>query len=160
MDIEFGLIFTQIIAFLIMLWVMNRFAWKPLLKVLEERRNKIQNEFATIEQQKNDLQHLTEDYRLKMSQIGQEAKTKIHQAIEEGQRLSKQIQDETYTEAKEILKKARHDVQQQVEEAKARLKNEVVQIALEATQKLIKENVDTPKNRKLVYDFVNKVEFK
>lgn len=160
MDLEIGQIVSQIIAFLIMLWVMKRFAWKPLLGIMEERRQKIQAEFDYISDQKNELQKLIDEYHKKLDDLEAQGKVVIQKAISEGRNLAKDIQKEAHENAEVIVKKAQQEVEIQIAKAKVQLKTELVDMIIGISQKVIKEDLDNEKQKKLVSAFIDEAKFK
>lgn len=160
MDLEIGQIVSQIIAFLIMLWVMKRFAWKPLLGVMEERRQKIQAEFDYISDQKNEIQKLIDEYHKKLDDLEAQGKVIIQKAISEGRNLAKDIQKEAHENAEVIVKKAQQEVDIQIAKAKVQLKTELVDMIIGISQKVIKEDLDNEKQKKLVSAFIDEAQFK
>lgn len=154
MRIEIGQIFAQIISFLIMLWVLKRYAWKPLLGLLEERKNKIASEFETIEQQKLENAHIKNEYQRKLKEIEELARFKMQRAIEDGQQLALKIQKDAQVQAKKIITTAEEEVQKEIRRAKIQLKNELVKISLMATEKILNMSLDGEKQKELVMNFV------
>ena len=63
---------THILGFLIFVWILKKYAWGPLLGLMEERRNKIAGEFKQIEKEKADVAALTNDYQKKLKEIDNE----------------------------------------------------------------------------------------
>lgn len=157
MRVEIGQIFTQIISFLIMLWVLKRYAWKPLLGVLEERKNKIITEFDTIEKQKKENDQLTEEYRKKLEGIDAYARAKTLEAIEVGKQKAYEIQNEAHQEAKVIIAKVQIDLQKEVFKAKEQLKNEMVKMTVSATEKMIQKNLSEEEKKTLLTDFIEEM---
>src|SRR5947199_59849 len=102
MNIELSQILSQIIAFLITLWILKKFAWKPLMGVMDERRNKIKSEFDYIENQKTEVKKLADEYEERLANADAKARIKIQEAIDEGRKISQEIQDESHNQAKEI----------------------------------------------------------
>ncbi len=158
MKVEIGQVITQIIAFLIMLWVLKRFAWKPLLASLDNRKDRIKDEFDAIEDQKNDLSKLMKQYIESLKNIDVQAQAKTKAAIEKGLQAAQQIQNDAQQEAKEIIKKAQEDLQKEIVKAKKQLKNEIVQLAMNASEKVLEGSLDKEKQKKLVLDFIDQVE--
>jgi F-type H+-transporting ATPase subunit b len=158
MKIEIGQIITQIISFLIMLWVMKRYAWKPLLAILDERRDKIQADLDAIEQEKARNAALEKEYQAKLDEIDALAEEKSKKAIEEGKKIALKIQNEAHSKAKEIVNKSQEDLQKELLKAKTQLKNEIVDMALLASEKVLQMNLDTEKQKSLILDFVEKME--
>lgn len=158
MKIEIGQIITQIISFLIMLWVMKRYAWKPLLAILDERRDKIQADLDAIEQEKARNAALEKEYQAKLDQIDALAEEKSKKAIEEGKKMALKIQNEAHSKAKEIVNKSQEDLQKELLKAKTQLKSEIVDMAFLASEKVLQMNLDTEKQKSLILDFVEKME--
>lgn len=103
MDLEIGQIVTQIIGFLIALFILKRFAWKPLLGILEERRSKIKSEFEKIEDEREKAKGLTSEYEAKLKDIEGLARQKILEAAKEGQQMANQVRENARKEALDIL---------------------------------------------------------
>lgn len=158
MIIEISQIITQIISFLVMLWVLQRFAWKPLLKVMDERRHKIESDFKTIEEQTTENERLRKEYQEKLQGVDAEARLIIKEANEKGHLIFKEIESEARTQAKNIINKTKEELQQEIAKAKVLLREEIVNMALMATQKILQTNLDAEKQKKLVDEFVNQME--
>ena len=141
MKIELGQIFTQIISFLVMLWVMKRYAWKPFLAMLDGRRDKIKAEIEAIEDQKKEIERVSKEYEDKIKNIEAYAVGKTREAVEEGRRKAEDIQNDAQGQARVIIAKAKDDLQKEVLKAKVQLKDELVKITMAATEKLVEANM-------------------
>jgi F-type H+-transporting ATPase subunit b len=157
MHLEFGQIFTQIVSFLIMLWVLKRYAWKPLLSTLDERKNRIKSEIKSIEKQKKDVESLIEEYRNKLKEIDVYARTKTQEAVDEGKRRADEIQKEAQQKAQAMIIKAQNDLQKEIIKAKEQLKDELVNMTVAATEKILQKNLSKEKQKDLLSDFVEQV---
>jgi F-type H+-transporting ATPase subunit b len=160
MDLELGQVLTQIVAFLIMLWVLKRFAWKPLFEVMDARQQKIHDEFDAIAKQKEELQALAKKYEDQLQTIQGLAHQKIHEAVKEGLRISADIQNEAKERAKNLLTQMQQELAREVTESKMRLKNDLVKMTIEATQKMIRESLTPEKQNELVAYFAERTELK
>lgn len=160
MDIDVKQVLIQIVAFLIMLWILKRFGWKPLLNLLEERKRAIQNEFDSIEDSKKDIKKLSEEYEEKLKNIDAEARLKIQESVQEGRKISQEILQETQKQAKIILNKARIEVGNEMTNAKKQFKNDLINLAASISEKMLKEKLDSETHKKLIIDFVEKTDFK
>lgn len=107
MDIDTKQVISQIIAFLIMLWILKRFAWKPLLKVMEDRRLHIQSEFEAIDQQKLEIAKIKDDYQDALKNIDAQARTRLQEGVNEGRKIAQEIQQTARVQSQEIIKKLR-----------------------------------------------------
>ena len=151
-------ILTQAGGFILLVLVLKRLAWKPLLKLLDERRQKIQNGFEEIERVKKDLERLKSQYEEARAHIEDEARRKLQQAIDEGKRVSRELQEGARRESRTILEKAKEDIQLEIAKAKVVLRNEIADLTLRATERLIKEKLDETKDKELVLDFIEDLE--
>lgn len=158
MELHLEQILTQIVAFLLMYLILKKFAWKPLLSIMEERRTKLISEFDLIDQQKNDLKGLTEDYQAKMQKIDELSHQKIQEGIGTGNKLAKEIQEKAHEEAKKILERAKSEIKQEVEKGRSQLKTELVEIASAMTEKIIHEKIDEKKQKELLTSFVKRTD--
>jgi F-type H+-transporting ATPase subunit b len=157
MGLEIGQIVTQIIGFLIAIFLLKKFAWKPLLSILEERRSKIKSEFDNIESEKKKVEDLLSDYESKLKEIDALARVKIQEAAREGQKLANEIKENARRESKDILTKAREEIQRDVDKAKVQLKNDLVNMTMQVAEKLIRERLDEERDRKLISEFIDAV---
>ena len=157
MGLEFGQIVTHIIGFVIAVIILKKFAWKPLLSMLEERRGKIKSEFDSIEQERKKTEKLYSDYQTKLKEIDSLARAKIQEAAREGQNLANEIKENARAEAKQIVTRTREDIQRDLDKAKVQLRDDVVNITLHLAEKLIQEKLDQEKDRQLVAQFVDEM---
>jgi F-type H+-transporting ATPase subunit b len=160
MSIEINQVIIQIIAFLIMLWVLKKFGWKPLLDMLQERQKKIQSEFDGIQLQKDEIKKLSDEYQDKLKSIESEARRKIQEAIQEGRLIALEIQEEAQGNARELLSKARSEVSNEVAKAKNQLKNELVNMSFSIAEKLIQEKLNDSKHKQLVTELIDEAGLK
>ncbi len=157
MGLEIGQIVTHIIGFLIAVLLLKRFAWKPLLSILEERRSKIKSEFDNIDKEKKKVEDLVSDYQTKLKEIDSLARVKIQEAAREGQKVGNEIKENARKESKDILTRAREEIQMDVDKAKVQLKNDLVNMTMRAAEKLIRERLDEEKDRELIARFIEEV---
>lgn len=160
MNLELGQILTQILAFLIMYWVLKRYGWGPLLSILDERQQKIKDEFNEIEDKKKQEQKLIDEYQQKIREIDAEARHKLQESIAQGQKIALEIQSETQEKAKQILTKAEEEASREIHQAKVQLKNDMVKMVIAVTEKVLQQKLDPQTQRKLIEDFVQEAEAK
>jgi len=158
MKVELAQILTHIVGFLIAFWILKRYAFKPLLKMLEDRREKIRTDFDEADQAKSAAGKLVTDYEERIRNIEVEARQKIQEAIGEGRRVSAEIKEQAHTEARGIIEKAKGDLVRDIATARVQLKEEIVAMTLAATQKIMRESLDDQRHRKLINDFIDQVE--
>jgi len=155
MHVDIPQLLTHAVGFLIFVWVMKRFAWGPLLGLMEERRNKIIGEFEKIEQDKAEVAAVTADYEAKMKEIDGERRAKLVEAVDEGKKMAAEIKTAAQDEIKGLHDKAKADLQRDVAKAKVQLRDEMIAMTMTAAEKVIHEKMDDAKHRDLIGRFID-----
>ncbi len=157
MDIDIQQVLTQIVGFLLLLWLMRKFAWGPLLGLLDERRLRISSELEEIRKGKEALVQMKLDYEAKLSGIENEARLKIQEAVAEGQRVAKEISDSAREEARQAIEKAKEKIAMEVIKGKAQLREEIATLAVGAAEKIIRREISPQKNKELVLEYIDEL---
>jgi F-type H+-transporting ATPase subunit b len=155
MGLELGQIVTHIIGFVIAVLILKKFAWKPLLSMLEERRSKIKSEFDSVEKERKKTEELYSEYQTKLKEIDSLARTKIQEACREGQGMANEIKENARSEAKQIVARTREEIQRDLEKAKVQLRDDVVSMTLQLAEKIIQEKLDRKKDGELIAQLVD-----
>jgi F-type H+-transporting ATPase subunit b len=158
MNIEIQQIITQIIGFLILLWILRRYAWGKLNGLLEERRSKIAAEFQSIERAREEIAAEHRSYEARLAEIENLSRQKVADAVLEGQRLAREITEAAREESRKLVEKAKENIQAETAAAKRQLRNEVVRLSVSVAAKILREQIDEQKNRKLVMEMIEEVE--
>jgi F-type H+-transporting ATPase subunit b len=149
---------AQVVSFLLLVALMRVFAWKKLLKLLDDRRARIASEFKKIEDTQASVERMRSDYDKKLADIEAESRAKIQEAISEGKKVSQEIRENARQEARAILDKAQENIEIEVAKAKQDLKQKVIELTLGTTEKLLKEKLTGEKDRQLASDFLDELE--
>ncbi|MCI0596262.1 MAG: F0F1 ATP synthase subunit B, partial [candidate division Zixibacteria bacterium] len=147
-----------IVGFLIVLWVLKRFAWKPILSLLEERRQKIKSEFEAAAQRKEEANQLLVSYEAKLAEIDAAARAKITEAVSEAQKIAAEIKEEARHEGRELVVRSQAEIAREIAKAKVQLKEDMVAISLTATEKIISQRLDEQGHRRLVDEYLTRIE--
>jgi F-type H+-transporting ATPase subunit b len=158
MKLEIQQVITQIIGFLILLWILRRFAWGKLTGLLEERRTKIASEFAEIERNREELARERQAFEGRLAEIENTARQKVAEAVLEGQRVAREITDAAREESRKLVEKARENIVAETAAAKVQLKEEVARLSIAVAEKVLRQQIDEQKNRKLVMEMIDRVE--
>ncbi|UCG60373.1 MAG: F0F1 ATP synthase subunit B [Candidatus Zixiibacteriota bacterium] len=158
MDISLAQLITHAAGFLITLWILKKFAWGPLMAMMEERRSKIVGEFQKIEDDKAEVDKLAADYEGKLKDIDNERRVKIVEAVSEGKKVAEEIKAAAHANARKIGEKAKADLVQDIAKAKVELKEDMISITMRAAEKIIGEKLDDTKHRELIGNFIENVE--
>jgi F-type H+-transporting ATPase subunit b len=147
-------LFTHLAAFLIFIWLLNHFAVRPVLRLLDARREKIAGHFDQIAVSEKRVNALKEEYEKKIQDINDEARKRVAEEVNKGKRIADEIAENARLESARMIEKARANIQVQMDKARAELRDEVVSLAIAAAEKLIHEELDDRKHRELVGSFI------
>ena len=153
-------LFAQIINFLILMVILMKVAYKPLMKMLEERKNKIADSSQSAENDRLEAEKLKQEYYGQLAQ----ARAQAQAIVDKAERLAEETKEEILTAAREenarLLKAAQEEIARERERALSEIRNEVVALSLAAAGKIIEKNLDQEANAKLVNDFIDKLDDK
>lgn len=155
--IDIQLVLTQILGFVLFVWIMSRFAWKPILAALEARREKIASEFAEAERRQKDAEKLRADYEAQLRGIEAEKRAKIQEGLAEGQKLAAEIRSHAQQDAQDRLHKAEDEIAREREKSKEILKEQVIALSLRTAEKILATKLDDPAQRQLAGKFIDEV---
>jgi F-type H+-transporting ATPase subunit b len=158
MNVDIQQILTHVLGFLIALWILRRFAWKPLLDVLEERRRKIKADFDAAAEKREAAEETAARYAAQIKNIEVEARAKLQEAINDGRRIAAEIREEARGEARKIIDKARADLERDVAKAKVELRDQLVSMTVTATERMVKQTLDQEGHRRLIAGFIDEME--
>ncbi len=151
---EPGLFIWVGIAFLAFLWLLKKFAWVPLLNALDEREKNIQESLDSAEKAMKKAEEIAKknDEALKEAEIAAQRLRK--QAKEEAEKLRADILENAREDAEKLKEQTLSAIQQEKKKALVQLRDQVAELAIEASQKILKTEIDKTKNEKLVNDFL------
>ena len=155
---ELGLIFWQLVIFLLVLFLLAKFAWKPILTALHEREDSIDNALRMAEQAKLEMQNL----KAGNEKLLADARHERDQMLKEGQNIANQIVEKAKTaaveEANRIAQQARESIQQEKNQALAEVRNTAAQLSVDIAERLLRrELADPAAQQKLVDDYLKDV---
>ena len=157
LDINPGVIIWTTVTFLILLWVLKKTAWRPILNSLSERENFIKDSLEQAEKARKDAEILYEKNKENLARAEEEAQKVIEQGREYAENLKKQILEESKTEAKKMIEDASAAIVRKNQEAFNNLKTEIAEIAVGAAEKIIRENLDKGTQSKLVDKYIEEL---
>ena len=155
--IDLRLVVTQLLGFLVLLWALNKWAFGPLLAILESRRAKIAGEFAAAERAKAEAQDEKSRYQQELRGIEARARQRLTEAVAEGQKVAGEIRQQAQAEAARRLERAQDDIARENEKAKERIKEQVIDLALRSAEKILRQKLDDPAQRRLASEFIDEV---
>ena len=152
-----GLFIWTIITFLLLAFVLAKFAWKPLLKRLDDREAMIKSSLDDAEKAKIELEKLNEESEKVMAK----ARSDAQGILSEGKTAAEKIKEDTIAKAKEAANKIRDDAKEQIQVEKDKalndIKKEVVDLSISVAEKLISKNLSDADNKAMIKESLKKV---
>jgi F-type H+-transporting ATPase subunit b len=156
-DINPGLIIWTIITFVLLVAVLSKYAWNPMLKALYEREDKIRSALEQAEKARAEAAELLKQNERNVARAEEE----YQKAIREGKALAEKMKDEIVHKAKQQaqreLQLAKEEIQRDIDAAKQQLRVEVADLAIKVAENILDETLDRQKHKKLVDSFLNQL---
>ena len=157
LDPHEGLIIWTIITFLVVLFVLKKFAWPQLLAALDEREKRISDALAAADQARQEAEEVLRQHQQKLTAADEEARKIVAEAREAGANVRQTIVSQAREEAERMIDQARTSIESEKRAAIAELRRETANLAVQAAGALIDANLDDEKNRGLVNDLIAKI---
>jgi len=148
---------TTAVGFLIFVWVLAKFAWGPILGMLDERRETIQQDYAAAEKNLEEAEQLKVEFESKLQDIKVIEREKVQEAVQRGEGLAKSIVDKANEDAGARKAKASQDIELEAHKAQLELRDSVVAMAIGAAEKVIGEKLDDAVHRKLIQQYIDEM---
>ncbi len=149
-----GLIFWMALVFGILIFVLGKFAWKPILKSLHERENAIEKSIKAAEIAKGEMEKLKFDNE----QLLKQAKEERDDILREGRKVKDKIIEDARSrasqEADKIVESAKERIEYEKLAAMTDLKNQIAEISIEIAEKILKEELSSDSKQK---DYIEKL---
>lgn len=153
-----GTLLAQIFNFLILVGILTKFAYKPLMQALEERQKKITDNIESAERERQEAEEIKLGYQKQLADARAQAQAIVEKAEKLAEETKEEILKEARLESARILKTVQDEVARERELALAQLKGEVVALSMAAAAKIIEKNIDNEANATLVSSFIEKLD--
>lgn len=153
-----GEFITQLVTFVLFFWILKINAWKPLLNLVDQRTQKIEDGFADIRRRQAQADKLHAEYAERLKGIEAEARQKIQDAVADGRRVAAEVLDNARAEAEQIKAAAQRSIQVELANARVALRDELVGMTIGATERLLRERLNADEQRRLVGSFIDELE--
>lgn len=140
---EIGLFIWTLVAFLLVLFILRKFAWKPILKTLNERESGIADSIAAAERVKEEMKQMKSENEVLLAQAREERSLLLKEAKETKDKIVNEAKEQAKTEAAKILDDARLQIEQQKNAAMTAVKNEIGNLAVDVAEKILRKQLST-----------------
>mgnify|MGYP006423028551 CR=1 FL=1 len=152
-----GLIFWKAVAFLIFFGLLYVYAWKPIVSALQEREETIEGSIQRAEKALAEAKQIQADNEKARREAEKEAQRILREARETAEELRDEEVDKTRGKIQQMQEQAQAEIEREKQGALDELRDEVADLAIQAAEKIIRDDVDSQRQRKLVDDFLDKL---
>jgi len=157
-DFSYGLFFWQSLLFIVLLLLLRKFAWKPILNAIDEREEGIKSALEEAENARKEMQNLTADNERILKEARAERDTLLKEAREIKETIISEAKEEAQVQANKVVAQAQATIQSEKQAAITDLKNQVAELSLGIAEKVVREELsDKNKQTKLVEDMLKEV---
>jgi len=150
LGISLPTLIAQIINFLILLVILYLFAYKPIIKMFDERARKITESLDESQKVKNQALKAEEEFKKRIESASKEGQEVVARAMRTGEESRQRAQQEAKQEAQQLVEKARVEIQHERDEAIGELRQQFADLAVIAAEKVIEKSLDKETHRQLI----------
>lgn len=153
-DINPGLTLWTGITFLVLLVVLGKFAWGPIVKMLAERERSIREAIDSAKRERAEAEKLLAEQKASLARAQKDAAELARRNQQEVEALRQELTAKAKKEAEQLVADARRQISEEIGKARAELKAQVVDLAIDAASRLVKANLDDKAQRALVEEYI------
>src|SRR5437763_16565178 len=154
-----GLMIWTVVAFFITFFVLKKYAFGPIQKMLDQRREHIEQSIASAEQARAEAHTLLEEHKKLIGQARGEAEGILAEARKTGQAMEQRMKEETETERQRRLEETRKEIAHETARALDQIRSEVADLTLEAASRVVGKTLDAERDRELISEAIDGLDF-
>ncbi len=152
-----GLMFWTLLVFLVLMFVLSRFAFKPLLAAVQAREESLQRALDQARKDREEAAKVLEEHQRQLDAARGEAQRFIAEGRATAEKMKAEMLEATRAQQQELLERAKRDIETEKTRAIAELRREAVDLAIAGASKVIEKDLDSGANRKLVESFLSSI---
>jgi F-type H+-transporting ATPase subunit b len=158
LGINLGYLVSQIVNFTLLAVLLYFVAYKPILRMLDERSDRIKKGLEDAEAASRRAAEIEQGFEQRMAEARKDGQEIIAQATQRSERQRHEILDEARAQARAEIEKAKEEIARERESAMAELRQQVADLSLTISEKVIGETLDEKRQRKLIAEFLEQTE--
>ncbi|EDL62943.1 MULTISPECIES: F0F1 ATP synthase subunit B [Bacillaceae] len=149
-----GDILFQLVMFIVLLALLKKFAWGPLMGIMKEREDHIASEINAAEESRTEANNLLEEQRQLLKEARQEAQTMIENSKKQGEQQREEIIATARAEGERLKEAAKREIETQKEQAVTALREQVSSLSVLIASKVIEKELSAEDQQKLINDYI------
>lgn len=159
-DLTLGTILAQMLNFFILVWILARFVYKPLVSMMQERKERIAKDLADAQAARNEGEQFKADYAAQIANARQEAQQIVEKAVQQAEATTREQLATAREQIEREKERARQDIVNERDRAMNNLRNEVISLSVAMATKVVAKDMDSETNTKLIEDAIAKLDSK
>jgi F-type H+-transporting ATPase subunit b len=156
-DINTGLSTWTLLVFAVLVFVLGKYAWRPMLEAVDAREKGIQAAIDGAAEQNAEASRLLEEHKAQLADARRQSNDLIAEGKAAGESVRNDIEEKARAEAQAIVERARAEIERERDAALDALRKESVELALAAASRLMSESFDQAKDRELVEKYLSEL---
>jgi F-type H+-transporting ATPase subunit b len=157
LSIDATLLWATIVVFGLFAWILGKFAWGPLLEIVDEREKTIRDQVDSAQQAAAEAKDLLVQHQEMLKGAGREREEILQKAVKEAEQVRADLVTKARADADQVVSKAREQMQREKDQAIAELRAQVADLAVEAASRIVKSSLTDEAQRKLVDDYIQEL---
>jgi F-type H+-transporting ATPase subunit b len=154
---DFGNALWTLVVFLLVVFVLGKFAWGPILKGLQDRENFIAESLSSAKKDREEAQRVMADYQAQIAKAKDEATAIVEEGRRDAEVLRRKIEDAAKEEAKNVSERARREIELATDNAVKQLYDVSGQLATEIASRIIRKELDATEHERLINDSIDEL---
>jgi len=150
LNVQSGLIIWTIITFVLLVLVLSKVAWKPLLQALHGRENGIREALREADEARKEAEKVLAENRQAIAKANEETARLLREGRELADQMKNDIVARAHESAKHAVEQAKDEIQRERDAALVQLRNQVADLAIKAAEKILDESLDAARQKKIV----------
>ena len=157
LGINLGYLISQIINFFLLLILLRYFLYKPVIALLDKRREKIRTDLDEADKARSQAEAAKQEYEKQLEQAREERRSIVAQANEQADKMTEEILEKARAEAQQLVAKTEEEAEALRRQTLVGAQDEIVDLALAAAGKVVGESLDEKAHRRLIQEFIAEV---
>ncbi|WP_018923170.1 F0F1 ATP synthase subunit B [Salsuginibacillus kocurii] len=155
--ITWGDTIFAIVTFIILLMLLRKFAWGPIMNMMKEREEHIAQEIETAEKNRKEAENYLEEQRQEVQNARDEARNIVDNAKKTGEKQREEIMTQARDEAERLKESARVEIAREKEQAVAEVRDQVASLSVLIASKVIDKELDEKEQEQMIEDYLKEV---
>jgi len=157
LSVESTLVWGTVVVFVLFAWILGKFAWGPLLKIVDEREKTIREQVDSAQLAAAEAKDLLVQHQELLRGAGREREEILQKAVKEAEQVRTDLMTKARADADQAVARAREQMHREKDQAIAELRAQVADIAVEAASRIVKSSLTEEAQRKLVDDYIKEL---